>query len=173
MEYKIVITGSAAVGKTTAIHSLSDRPPVSTDQIATDDLSSVKETTTVAFDFGEIDLEDGLVVRVYGTPGQDRFRHMWEIIAEGALGFIILVDATRDDPIADLDIYLSNFKQFIEETSAVIGITRAQENPACEDAIYQHLEASGQFYPVMPVDPRSREDMRETLFSLLAMLECC
>ena len=172
MEYKIVITGSAAVGKTTAINALSDRPPVCTDQCATDELAEIKETTTVAFDFGEIDLDDESVVRIYGTPGQDRFRHMWEIIAEGALGFIILVDASRANPTEDLDIYLSNFARFIEETSAVIGITRLQDNPTCEEAIYKHLEQAGLFLPVMPVDPRSKEDMTEVLLSLLAMLEC-
>lgn len=172
MEYKIVVTGTAAVGKTTAINSLSDVPPVVTDECATDELSEVKATTTVAFDFGEVELEDGIVVRIYGTPGQERFRHMWEIIAEGALGFIILVDATRPDPVEDLAIYLTNFKQYIEETSVVVGITRGELKPECIDDVYQYLDSKSLAFPVMAVDPRDKADMTLLMLSLVAMLEC-
>jgi len=172
MEYKIVVTGTAAVGKTTAITSLSDNPPVTTDQEATDDLAEIKATTTVAFDFGEIILDDDTIVRVYGTPGQERFRHMWEIIAEGAMGFIILVDATRPDPVADLDIYVTNFAQFIADTTTVIGITRGDGVPDCSDALYDYLEKNNLAFPIMPVDPRDKSDMTELMLSLLAMLEC-
>ncbi|WP_317931177.1 GTP-binding protein [Halioxenophilus sp. WMMB6] len=167
-----MITGTAAVGKTTAIQSISDRPPVTTDQAATDGLAIVKDTTTVAFDFGEIVLPDETIVRVYGTPGQERFRHMWEIIAEGALGFIILVDASRDEPVVDLDMYLANFQKNIAESSAVVGVTRSEQNPNVMNEIYQYLENQQLIYPVMAVDPREKTDMKQLLLSLIAMLEC-
>ncbi|GAA6169941.1 GTP-binding protein [Sessilibacter corallicola] len=170
-ELKLVITGTAGVGKTTAIHSLSDKPPIVTDADTTDELSEIKDTTTVAFDFGEIYLDDA-TVHVYGTPGQERFRHMWEIIAEGALGFILLVDARRKDPIADLEIYLDNFRQYIESTSAVIGVTRTEtEGGQCIEDLYNYLEQKQLFYPIMAVDPRDKSDMSQLMLSLLAMLE--
>ena len=173
MELKIVITGTAAVGKTTAIQSLSDNCAVTTDQCATDDLAEVKETTTVAFDFGEVELDDQTVVRIYGTPGQERFRHMWEIIAEGALGFIILVDASRADPVEDLSIYLSNFGEYIDATAAVVGVTRSDNYPNCVDTLCDYLEQRELAMPVMTVDPRDKSDMTLVMLSLLAMLEYC
>lgn len=171
-ELKLVITGTAGVGKTTAIQSLSDRPPIATESDTTDELSEIKSTTTVAFDFGEIYLDDGNVVHVYGTPGQERFRHMWEIVAEGAIGFIILVDSSRDDPVADLKMYIDNFKTYIDETSAVIGVTRINEfNGQCIEDLYCFLEKEALFYPIMAVDPRDKSDMSQLMLSLLAMLE--
>lgn len=123
-ELKFVITGTAGVGKTTAICSLSDVPPVETDADTTDDLAMIKSTTTVAFDFGEVILDDGARVRIYGTPGQERFRHMWEILAEGALGLLILVDNSRPDPLSDLMMYIDNFQKLIDDTGVVVGVTR-------------------------------------------------
>ena len=171
-EFKFVITGTAGVGKTTAICALSDVPPVATDADTTDDLSIIKSTTTVAFDFGEVVLEDGARVRIYGTPGQERFRHMWEIIAEGALGLIILVDNSRPDPLDDLMIYMSNFKQLIEDTGVVIGVTRCNGSDRVSiDDYYSFLERRDMFCPVIEADPRSREDMVVLMDALMAMLE--
>lgn len=123
-QLKFIFTGTPGAGKTTAISAISDFPPVSTDAFATDELSDIKEQTTVAMDFGELTLESGERIGLYGTPGQDRFRHMWEILIRGGLGLIILIDNSRPDPLFDLKIYLDNFRQFILETGAVIGITR-------------------------------------------------
>ena len=172
-ELKFVITGTAGVGKTTAICALSDVPPIATDTDTTDELSLIKNTTTVAFDFGEVILDDGARVRIYGTPGQERFRHMWEIIAEGALGLIILVDNSRPDPIDDLKIYIDNFQKLIEETSVVIGVTRCNGSDRVSiDDYYAYLERRELFCPVLEADPRSREDMVALMDALMAMLEC-
>lgn len=169
-ELKIVITGTPGVGKTTALASVSDIPPVRTEADTSDELAELKDTTTVAFDFGEIMLEGDVCLRIYGTPGQIRFRYMWEILAEGALGFIILVDATRPDPIADLSIYVENFAAFIKDTSVVIGITRSSEDIDYEP-FYQYLEEQGLCFPVIRVDPRDKDDMVELIMTLIAMLE--
>jgi signal recognition particle receptor subunit beta len=97
---------------------------------------------------------------------------MWEIIAEGALGFILLVDARRPDPIADLEIYLDNFHNYIEITSAVIGVTRTEtEGGQCIEALYHYLESKELIYPIMAVDPRDKSEMSQLMLSLLAMLE--
>ncbi|RLU02312.1 MAG: GTP-binding protein, partial [Ketobacter sp.] len=132
-----------------------------------------KNTTTVAFDFGEVILDDGVRVRIYGTPGQERFRHMWEIIAEGALGLIILVDNSRPDPLQDLMMYIDNFQQLIAETGFVVGVTRCDRSDRVSiDDYYSYLESRELFCPVIEADPRSREDMVALMDALMAMLEC-
>ena len=171
-ELKFIITGTAGVGKTTSLRAISDVPPVDTDAATTDELAKIKSTTTVAFDFGEVHLDDGTIVRIYGTPGQDRFRHMWEILAEGALGVIVLVDNTRDDPINDMMMYLQNFENLITKTGAVIGVTRYSENARITLNDYSdHLALYKLYFPVLEVDPRKREDIVELLDALMAILE--
>ncbi len=75
-EAKIIFVGSVGAGKTTAITAISDIATVSTEAIATDDTALRKETTTVGMDYGEVRIDAGLVLRLYGTPGQGRFSHM-------------------------------------------------------------------------------------------------
>src|SRR5262245_30126910 len=79
-ELKIVFAGPMGAGKTTAICAISDVPPVSTEVRNTDQRVCAKEATTVALDFGQLRLEDGTVVMLYGTPGQERFSFMWDIL---------------------------------------------------------------------------------------------
>ena len=172
-ELKFIITGTAGVGKTTAIAALSDIPPVVTDAVTTDELAAVKDTTTVAFDFGEIILDEDTRVRIYGTPGQERFKFMWEILAEGALGLVILVDATRPDPLADLGMYVDNFIGLIEETGVAVGITRSDPSNGAElEQYYTYLQGRDIFCPVMAVDPRDQKDMMEIMDCLMSLLEC-
>lgn len=171
-ELKFVITGTAGVGKTTAICSVSDIPPVSTDAATTDALAQVKSTTTTAFDFGEIIVDELTTVRLYGTPGQERFKHMWEIIATGALGLIILVDNSKNDPVKDLETYLHNFHGLINQTGVVVGVTRI----ACEEDVelekyYDCLAEKEIYCPVMAVDPRIKADVVALLDILMSLLE--
>jgi hypothetical protein len=89
---KLVIAGPVGAGKTTFIQSLSETLVVDTDVISTEDIG--KATTTVALDFGTLEL-DGTPIHLFGTPGQDRFDFMWEILCEGALGLVLLVAGDR------------------------------------------------------------------------------
>lgn len=171
-QLKFIFTGTPGAGKTTAIAAISDFPPVSTDASVTDELIEVKEGTTVAMDFGELTLDSGERIALYGTPGQERFRHMWEILINGGLGLIILVDNSRPDPIADLKIYLDNFKQFILDTGAVIGITRSDLNPKIGLQNYQDfLEKEGWVLPIFEADARSKDDVLLLLDMLMATVE--
>ncbi|WP_028876440.1 GTP-binding protein [Teredinibacter turnerae] len=171
-ELKFVITGTAGVGKSTAINAISDIPPINTDAETTDELQALKQTTTVAFDFGEVVLDADTQIRLYGTPGQERFRHMWEIIADGALGLIILVDNTRADPVADMNMYIDNFAELIDATAFVVGVTRWDQNgKASLDQYFTALEQRGLFAPVIETDPRSRDDVVLLLDSLMSVLE--
>lgn len=81
--HKIIFTGPVGAGKTTAITSISDVPTLRTDEIASDMTKNRKSETTVAMDYGILNLGNGERVHLYGTPGQERFNFMWDILTEG------------------------------------------------------------------------------------------
>ncbi|EIJ42187.1 putative GTPase [Beggiatoa alba B18LD] len=172
-EIKIVFTGSMGAGKSSAIATISEIPVINTDVRATDlETAQRKEKTTVAMDYGELTLEDGQKLRLYGTPGQQRFDYMWKILTKGALGLIILIDNAGSDPIGDLARYLDNFHEFITETTAVIGITRTDiSNEPSIEAYYTFLQNRGIQLPLFPIDARSKESVVMLIQALVAMLE--
>lgn len=172
-EIKLVFTGNMGSGKTTAISAISDIPVINTD-VAMSEQSRLteKRDTTVALDYGELFLEDDQKLRLYGTPGQERFSFMWPILAKNALGLIILIDNGSNQPMDELDLYLDSFSQLIEETSAVIGITHMDDSPQPKlSAYFYHLENKGLQLPIFPVDVRERSDVVMLVQTLLAMLE--
>ncbi len=171
-EYKLIFTGSMGAGKTTAIAAISEIAPVSTDVQNSDLATSNKATTTTALDYGEVTLEGGDKLRLYGTPGQARFDFMWKILGVGALGVVILVDNSRPDPIADLREYLHAFTEMARESRAVIGIGRtdSHDHPAIDD-YHAAIESFGLTIPVLSVDVRRREDVLLLLDILFHQIE--
>jgi signal recognition particle receptor subunit beta len=172
-DHKIIITGPVGAGKTTAISVLSDIPPVITDEAASDITLERKQQTTVALDYGLMQLGESERVHLYGTPGQERFDFMWEILTEGGLGLVLLIDNSRNEPFRDLRFFLDAFKGFINSTAVTIGITRMDEkaSPAIQD-YHQHVTSLGwPKLPILEVDAREREDMSLLVQSLLYSLD--
>ena len=175
MKNKIIFAGPVGSGKTTAISSVRDIMVVGTEAKASDEVAQRKSNTTVAMDYGILNLEDGGKVHLYGTPGQDRFSFMWEILSEGAMGFVILIDSARPDPLSDLEFYVNAFRKLISQCgdAVVIGVTRTELNPQIDllDRCNERLTAIKLNIPVFEVDGRQREDVKQMLLALLALLD--
>jgi signal recognition particle receptor subunit beta len=175
MENKIIFAGPVGSGKTTAINSVSDINTVNTEAKASDEVAQLKHNTTVAMDFGVLNLEDGHKLHLYGTPGQDRFDFMWDILSQNAMGFVILIDSTRPDPIADLKSYLNAFNKSIVScnNTLVIGVTHTEVSTQCDllERIHQLSLSLNLNIPIFEVDAREREDIKCLLISLISLLD--
>ncbi|MGR8935351.1 MAG: GTP-binding protein [Gammaproteobacteria bacterium] len=170
---KFVFTGSVGAGKTTAIKTISEVDPILTETKASEaSVVKRKSTTTVAMDYGEMTLEDGNKLYLYGTPGQRRFDFMCHILTQGALGLVVLINNSYQDPFSELDYFLNLNAAFLQTSAAVIGITHYDESmhPSIDD-YYRILEERGDPWPIVHVDARSANDIQILLNILLATLE--
>jgi len=151
--YKVVITGPVGAGKTSFIKNLSEIPAVNTDVKSSINIG--KDMTTVALDYGLIHLGDD-EIHLFGTPGQDRFSFMWDILSEGAIGFIMLVDSTNPStfPLARkiLDHVLSKFP-----IPYMVGVTKKDIEPSWDvDFIAEYLGVEPErVKPVLATDRNS------------------
>jgi signal recognition particle receptor subunit beta len=171
IEHKIIITGPMGAGKTTAIAALSEIAPIVTD-VMNNDRSVDKALTTVGFDYGQLTLDNGDRIRLFGTPGQERFKFMWQTLCSGALGIIILADNSRPDPIADLAIYLDGFADQLKTLPCVVGVGRTETHLQPDLQLYaDKLESAGHVFPILPVDVRIASDVSLLVDTLLSQIE--
>jgi signal recognition particle receptor subunit beta len=152
---KLVFVGSMGAGKSTAIRSISDVEPVSTDMPLSTDATAEKSLTTVALDYSSVELEDGELLHVYGVPGQRYLSFMWPMVCDGAVGIIVLVNACEGDQIEDTVELLQEFGALAPEASFVVGVTRTDLVPDFQLVRFRDgLQEKGYTVPVMKVDAR-------------------
>jgi small GTP-binding protein len=163
---KIVVTGPFSAGKTTLIRTISEITVLSTEKDITDSTRSRKAETTVAMDFGRITIDRDLVLYLFGTPGQDRFDFMWEILGEGMLGYILLVDASRPDSLEEAVGILAAFRK-MARVPFVVALNRAPGLEPSDEARVRSELALGDEVPVVPCDATDRESVKSVLLALL------
>jgi small GTP-binding protein len=171
-DHKIIFTGPVGAGKTTAIASISDIEPIRTDEHASDMTQKRKSATTVAMDYGMIRLGPKEKVHLYGTPGQERFDFMWDILTKGGIGLVLLLDNTRPTPFEDMRFYIKAFKEFIDGTRLVIGVTQmdARATPTIDEYVRQLAELDVTA-PIFEVDARQRTDVSTLIEALLLQID--
>ncbi|MFQ6016228.1 MAG: ATP/GTP-binding protein [Anaerolineae bacterium] len=163
---KMVITGPFSAGKTEFIRAVSEIDVVSTERKITDETRSVKEETTVAMDFGRITVDEDLVLYLFGTPGQRRFDFMWEILSEGMLGFIVVVDSARPETFREAKRILNVFRSY-SATPYVVAANKQDLEDAwpAEDLRFALRVDDG--IKVIPCQATKRESVKTVLLQLL------
>jgi signal recognition particle receptor subunit beta len=168
--HKILVAGGFGAGKTTLVASVSEVGSLVTDVpfsgagARKDNLDGLpdKTTTTVALDFGRITVGDGLMLYLFGVPGQDRFWFMWDELARGALGAVVLADVRR---LADCFPSLNYFEK--HRLPFLVAVNHFDDAPHYPlDAIRQALDLS-EDVPVVTCDARDHDSVKETLICLV------
>jgi len=163
---KIVVAGPFNAGKTQFIRSVSEIDVVSTEREITDGLRLVKGETTVAMDFGRITVDEGLVLHLFGTPGQKRFDFMWEILSEGMLGFVVLVDSACPETFREARMIAGRFHRYCPTPYVIAANKQDHEDAWPPEDLRIALKAPPEA-KVMSCVATDRESVKSVLLELL------
>ncbi|RLC85374.1 MAG: GTP-binding protein [Chloroflexi bacterium] len=163
---KIVVTGPFSAGKTEFIQSVSEIDVVSTERKISREAERIKDATTVAMDFGRITIDDDLILYLFGTPGQRRFDFMWEILSEGMLGFVVLVDSNRPETFREAQRILDTFRNYSPVPYIVAANKQDMEDAWPPEDLRIVLKVESDI-KVVPCVARERESVKQVLLELL------
>ncbi len=171
---KMVVTGPFSSGKTQFIQTVSEIDVVATERKISSESERIKETTTVAMDFGRITVDDDLVLYLFGTPGQKRFDFMWEILSEGMLGFVVMVDSSRPETFREARRILETFRAYAPTPYVVTA--NKQDLPDAWDPedmrIALRLSSEVKLLPCTATDKESvKNALLELLYSILERMD--
>ncbi|HID63351.1 MAG TPA: GTP-binding protein [Anaerolineae bacterium] len=164
---KMVVTGPFSAGKTEFIKTISEIDVVSTERRITDETKSVKEATTVAMDFGRITVDEDLVLYLFGTPGQKRFDFMWEILSEGMLGFIVLIDSVRPETFREARRILDVFSGYGTTTPYIVAANKQDLPDAWPPDDLRIALKIDRNVKVLPCVATDKESVKNVLLELL------
>lgn len=171
---KMVVTGPFNAGKTEFIRSVSEIDVVSTERKISSEAEKVKDMTTVAMDFGRITIDDDLVLYLFGTPGQRRFDFMWEILSEGMLGFVVMIDSTRPETFREARTILETFRAYAP-TPYVVAANKQDHGDAWElndMRIALRLDSRIKLLPCVATEKEAVKNvLLELLYGILAEME--
>jgi signal recognition particle receptor subunit beta len=170
----MVVTGPFSAGKTEFIRSVSEIDVVQTERKTTQPEEQIKASTTVAMDFGRITIDENLVLYLFGTPGQRRFDFMWEILSEGMLGFVVLVDSARPETFQEARRILDTFRNYAP-TPYVVAANKQDHPDAWEPSdlrIALRIDPRVKLLPCVAIDKEAVKNvLLELLYSVLDTLE--
>lgn len=168
---KILITGDVGAGKTEFIRTISEIDIVSTDRRVSDEFGYLKDETTVAMDFGRLTIDEGLVLHLFGTPGQVRFDFMWDILSIGMLGYVIMFDSSRPQTCMSTRRILEFF-EVLGNIPCVIAANKQDVEGALvpEDVAYVLALDDGDGIPVLPCRATEKEDVKRVLLELFGLI---
>jgi uncharacterized protein len=169
---RLVVTGPVGAGKSTFIRTISEIEVVDTDRVATDETADIKQKTTVAFDFGRLQLGDDCVLQIYGTPGQERFNFMWDMLIEQAHAYILLVAAHRPHEFRYAR-RIANFMNQRQQLPMVVGISHMDHPEAWSQ---ENIELALGFYtpetkpPIIAVNPNEFESVAQAVMLVVQQM---
>ena len=166
---KMVVTGPFSAGKTSFIGSISEIAVVRTERKITDETRSVKQATTVAMDFGRITIDKDLILYLFGTPGQKRFDFMWEILSEGMLGFIVVVDSSRPETFHEARRILDTFRSY-SDTPYVIAANKQDDEDAWPPEDLKIALGLEPYVRVLPCIASNKASVKNILLELLYVI---